>query len=980
MATYGQEEAGQKRLFLLSILMIVYFASGICSLMDEVVWLRLLKLIIGNTVYASSIVVSVFMGGLALGAAIMARRCRRFKRPLRAYALIELLIALCVLCSPAALRFADSLYVWIWRSIRPGEGVLILCQSMISGVILLVPTVLMGMTLPLLAMFTSSLERRSVPLVGRLYAVNMLGAATGVLLAGFVLIRVIGVTWTLRVSAVLNVGVAFGGYILHRRFEFVSITSSGEASHGHSFRRQPDGLALLACGFFLSGFVCIGYELLWMRSIVHSIGNYTYVFSAVLTVYLLGNVTGTAIASRLIKNVRRPALAYSVVLFSLGVFGVCYLPWLTICNFHLLPAISTQPEMAFLAGLLPLRMSKPLIECAVLFLGPSVLMGIGFPLMLQAWVNRRGSVGASTGWAYALNTFGAVLGGVLTGFVLIPLMGLQQSVVLMGLAALWLAALMWLRFMQPTLCRWFVRLALPICALSISVATTYIPQDLFLRTVALSGRVFGHEIVAMEEGINTTVSVHEDSEYRSRYLYTSGCIVAGTSPGFRGDQKMLGHFPALLNPRTRRTLSVGFGSGESTTCLAMHEIEEVDCVEIAPEVVACALRYFPEFHSGGVLHPNVNMIYMDARNYLHLTERSYDAIISDCTGMSRFAENGSLFTRDYFQCARRRLSGGGMFMSWIDTYSTESEPVINSVLGTMMEVFPHVTLWYMTPEPAPFFMVVGSQEPQMFRVRHIMQQMRKAEVGKSLANVNVSSVADVLSCYIADERDIARSFQGFRRNTDDRPFVEFCTVHDPAGRGIMRNFFETVQSESIWQHLDWRGLAEAERDDVMAGLQRVRRVARCVQLSQTAETYGQSLMHCMNGLQIDPRYPALCTAKRAIEEHLLNSGLQCLAEDNRAGAMRAAETMLEHDPNSANGWVLLSQVRRHKGAGSQALEAARRAIAEAPDDLYAHYNLWSVLVSLEELEQGRAAMDRAVEMFGGNSGLKTTEAHSRLGF
>ncbi len=995
MTPSNQNGVGPHRRLIINVLVLVYLVSGVCSLIDEVVWIRLLKLIIGNTVYASSIVVSVFMGGLAIGAALMGRLCERFEKPLRTYALIELAITVSVLLSPAALGWADAFYVWLWRSFQPGPSVLIFWQALLSALILLVPTVLMGSTLPLLARFVTSVERETGPLVGRLYALNMLGAAMGTFLAGFVLIRTVGVMGTLRTAALLNVGVACGGYILHRisnRRSAAARTDRHKPAVGTPPRGCPEqaqgpaptasrlGLGLLACGFFLSGLACIGYELLWMRSIVHSIGTFTYVFSAVLTVYLVGNVIGTMIGSRVVRRLENPAAAYAVVLFLLGAAGMAYLPWLDLCNYRLLPWASSQPEISVLGDVFPMLMVRPLIQCTILFLVPSIVMGIGFPLMVQAWVNRVHHVGLSTGFAYSVNTVGAVLGGLLTGFVLIPLLGLQASITALGLVVVWAAAIMWLAFIAPATRRWTIRALVPLAAVFVCVWAAQTPRDLFVRSVALSGQDFGHEIVAMKEGINTTVSIHKDPKYGALYLYTSGRIVAGTSRGFRGDQKMLGHFPVLLNPYADRTLSVGFGTGESTACLALHEIDQIDCVEIAPEVVEFALEYFSELNLGEQVHERENLIYMDARNYLHLTEQSYDVIMSDCTGMTHFAENGSLFTRDYFECARDHLNEHGMFMSWIDTYTTQNGVVMNSVLGTMMEVFPCVTLWYPTPEPAPFFVVVGSEQPQKISIRHILNELDKPAVKESLAKINLRDAVDVLSCYIADESDIKRYVKRYTTNTDDSPFIEFVTTHARAGRGADRAFFRTVRSDSVYQHLDWSGIDEVRKEQWLERFDRVREVTRYVLLSQTSTMYDQSLEYCMEGLKIIPGYPALQIARRSIERQLLQSGLQLLASGDPNAAMSIARIMLEKDRNAVAAWILISQANRAQGRTTVAVEAARRAVRTAPQDMGVYHNLWSILLWADDPQGAQATLDRALKVFGSDMRTGTSAPVDRLGF
>ncbi len=972
----------QKRGLIVNILMLIFLGSGVCSLIDEVVWLRLLKLVIGNTVYASSVVVAVFMGGLAIGAALCGRYCDRFRKPVRTYAIIELAITTTVLLSPAALRWADTFYQWLWRTYHPTQNVLIFWQTLLSALILLVPTILMGSTLPVLARFVASVEKESGSLVGRLYALNTLGAAIGTLLAGFVLIRTVGVMGTLYTAAIINVVVASAGYILHRisqRAEGERQTAATEPAvmQPSSDVRQPSraGLGLLACGFFLSGLACIGYEILWMRSIIHSIGTFTYVFSAVLAVYLVGNAVGTLIGSRVVRRVKNPAAAYGATLFILGVTGTLYIPWLDVCNYHILPWIAAQPELTALSDFIPLRMLDPLIQCTILFLLPSMVMGFGFPLMVQAWVDRVHRVGLSTGLSYSVNTIGAVLGGLVTGFVLIPRLGVQASVTLLGLAVIWLATLMWIAFIPAASRKWTVQSLIPLAAVFMSICALHIPRDLFRRSVALSGHPFGHELVAAQEGVNTTVSVHKDPRLGGLYLYTSGRIVAGTSPGFRGDQKMLGHFPVLLNKHTDATFSVGFGTGESTACLAMHGIGRIDCAEIAPEVVPFAVKYFREINLGDKLEQSVNMIYMDARNYLHLTEQKYDVIMSDCTGMTLFAENGSLFTEDYFRSAKAHLNQHGMFMSWIDSYAMESEPIVNSVIGTVMKVFPHVTLWSPTPEMLGFFIIVGSEEPQQFSLDHILKEFGKPAVRESLAKIDLADAADVFRCYLADQNDIQRYIKQYTLNRDDAPFLEFTTVYEPAarsftqvqdrgGRSLLRTFMQTVRSDSLTRHLDWTGIDEPRKQQWLDRIAKVQSVAACLQLAQTASSQNEALVHCLDGLKILPNYPALLTVKGWVERDLLEGGLQALHNRNPQGALALAAYILEKDPNTVSAWILQSQVYRAQGQSALALTAARRAVQAAPANVSAAYNLWSLLLWANNPAEARAVLDQAVQRFG----------------
>jgi spermidine synthase len=933
-------------------LMLIYLASGACALVDEVIWVRLLKLSLGNTVYASSVVVSVFMAGLGLGALLMGRYCDRVRRPLRLYALIELAVTGLTLLSPWALRSADAAYLWLCRSWPGGQSGWMPGQVAISALVLLVPTLLMGSTLPLLARFVASVEKEAGPAIGRLYALNMLGAAAGCFLAGFVLIGWLGVMGTLRLAAMVNLLVALGAYLMHhlvggsaREIAAETLIRPGAVRSG---RAWDLGLFLLAGSFFLSGAVSIGYELLWMRSIVHSAGAFTYVFSSVLTAYLAGNVVGAALGSRIVRDLRHPAVVSAVLLAVLGLCGVLYLPWLSFCTRYLLAWILGPLDESIWYQPAPWDAGNLLIRSAVLFLPPALIMGLAFPITLQAWVDRAHRIGWSTGTAYGTNTWGAVAGGLATGFALIPLLGVQAALMVLGLAAVWMGCVLWLYFVRSATQRWLWRCVLPLAAVCITVQSQQMPRDLFRRIVARSRWMQACALVDVKEGVNTTVSIHRDPRDNALYLCTSGGRVAGTSREYRGDQKMLGHFPVLLNRDARSVLSVGFGSGESTACLARHAIERVDCVEIAPEVVALSLKHFHAINLGPELDRKVHMIYQDARNYLHLTDRRYDAIVNDCTSMRGVAENASLYTREYFESARQRLTEHGLFMSWLDTQASECPEVVDSVIGTVMEVFPYVTLWYMTTEPGCYYIIVGSLRPQSFSPWHIARELAKPAVKESLALVSCRDSLDVLSCYVADEQDLRRYLTQHRTNSDYFPVVEFCAEPEPAGFQVERRFFTTVRSDSVYEHLDWTGVGESEKAQWLARFETVRRAAEQVFLAESAPDCLEMLRHSLAGLRILPGHHGLTVSRQKAEHALLEDGLKSLDAGKKDRAMYLARGLLGVDPNSAAGWVLLAQAARVTGDLSLAKAAAQRALQIAPDDLGTHFNLWSVLVSAND--------------------------------
>jgi len=806
-------------------LLLIYFTSGVCSLMDEVVWVRLLKLTFGHTVYASSVVVSVFMGGLALGALVMSRYSDQIRRPLRLYALLEALITVSALLLPLGLQVVDALYVWLYRAFTPGAVPLLIVQITMSSLLLLVPTMLMGSTLPLLGRFVATVEHEAGHLVGRLYALNTLGAAIGCFLAGFLLIRAFGVMGTLYAAAGLNLVVVAGGWILAK---FQRPGAEEPDTHAEPALPLPavgpkiatpnadTRFYWLVIAFFASGLMSIGYEILWMRSVIHLLGGATYVFSSVLTVYLLGNVIGAGIGSRLIGRLRQPPVGFATILAVLGLCGVLYPSLLIYWTSELLPPVNQMLNSLYPIFPTTHHILNPLIQCAFMFLVPSTIMGIGFPIAVQALADHMHGVGRSTGVAYGANTIGAVVGGIATGFILIPAFGLQLGMFIIALGGLWIAAGLRLLFAQKesrVAPRWTLAAVAAVSTLYIALS----PFDLFERVINKATLRESSELVTVREGVTTTVSLHRNLKNQSLTIRSSGQVIAGDAGYARGDQKVLGHFGVLLNKEAKSALSVGFGSGETTACLARHRLDRVDCVEIAPEIVDISIKHFSHINLGQRLNDEVRMIYMDAKNYLHLTDTKYDVIVNDSIHPRHFAENASLYGKEYFESARERLNENGIIMSWIPTYNMP-RPVFESIVGTLMEVFPHVTVWHLAAYPVPMVVLIGSNEQQYFSPEHIDAELQKTRVSRSLAEVDVDNSLDVMNCYIGDEVDLRPAVGDFHINSDYEPYVEFDTDYfidsdyypfvewtKDTWKPSKQRFVIDVREDSFASHIDWSG-------------------------------------------------------------------------------------------------------------------------------------------------------------------------------
>ena len=926
--------------------MLVYFLSGVCSLIDQVVWVRLLKLTFGNTVYATSMVVSVFMGGLALGAYLMSRYADRVRRRLRLYAQLELLASVSALSIPFALQAVDSVYCWVFRH-TSSSTVLLLVQVILSAAILLVPTMVMGSTLPLLARYVALLEARVGGLVGKLYALNMLGAALGCFLAGFVLIRALGVMGALYTAAFVNILVAIGGWGLSLVGGSATIADSAarapdEAVDGSRLQADETGTPyLLAVGIFASGLVCIAYEILWMRSVVFPLRGTTYVFSSVLTIYLLGNVLGVSIGSRLANRLERPAMAFGLSLALLGLLGLIYVPTLVFWNFKLAKQI--LPLFGPLVAYPRLtELTLPFLYSFCLLIVPSTVMGIGFPLAVQQWCALRRRAGRTTGVVYGINTTGGVLGGVITGFALIPFLGVQLSIVLLGLLLLWLGTVIAFRYSQTE--RPWAKFSLFLIPVAGSVLAFLVPADMFIRGFFILEH---QELVVASEGVTTTVAVHRD-ERNQLTLSTSGMKVAGDNRDmFRIPQKVLAHLGILLNRNTRTAVTVGFGSGETTACMSRHGLDRVDGVELSPELVEVSLANFGHLNLGERLHQEVNMHFMDAKNYLHLTDRTFDLIVNDCINPKEFAENASLYTKEYFESASGRLNPGGIFATYLPINEI-SVSCINSILGTFFEVFPHATIWLPVTAPSDyydFFYVAGSNEAPVFSIAYIDEVLSRPAVRESTSYINLIDSRYVLSCYLGDRDDLARYLSEYSPNTDYTPFVEFTPDQDeprPLKHHWLANFLADVRGDSLFRYVDWTGITAEDRQAWEAEFGKFRDVASyLLRMRGGTRNFGYILQDLSDASKVMPEHLSLRQ-----QEQLALQSVRGYVARQRPNASEIAEQMQEllaMRPEIGLAWLVRSWAAQNLGDTEAAIEYARKAADLAPDSVEARENLESLL-------------------------------------
>jgi len=733
-------------------LLALFFASGSAGLVYEIVWMRLLSLTFSVTVYAVTTVLCAFMGGLALGAAIAGRLARHVRRPLFVYGLVEVALALVALVTPLVLFNLGPPYAWLYDTLGGSGPAFGAARFVLAFAVLLVPSTLMGTTLPLLS--RAVIDRREM--VGRgagaLYAINTLGAVAGCVIAGYVLIPSLGLQATNAIAASVSLAVGLVATWLGRGMVF----STDQAPAGGPVRGRTASfdVRLTYVAIAVSGFTALGYQVLWTRALEQFTHNSTYAYSAILATFLLGIAVGSAVAAPLADRLRRPLLGLAMVEVAISVSVVVAL--LVYANLDRL----TPAAAVAMGGLASWGRIVVLIfaQAGAVLLVTTFLFGMTFPLVAKVVVESLDSVGERIATAYTANTAGSILGAVVVGFVILPALGMLGA--FLALAVLNLAV--------GTILTWRaapgrIRVVTATGALAFVVLTAVLtPPRLFEHSFT---RRFGPLLFYREE-VTDTIMVTDDEVKGRMIRYGDGRGTAGT--GTMPEDRMYAQIPLLLHPNPLSVLNICFGVGNSVASVTTHPVERIDSVELSPGVIDAA-PFFESTNRGVLADPRIHMTIADGRNFLLTTKQTYDVIRLDPPELHT-AGVVNLYTREFYELARKHLNPGGIFSIWVNVAMTP-EADLQLLVRTLASVFPHVTIWH---GPYRYSWVInGSMEPHDPDLARLMEKFTIPEVRADLESIGVRDPYQLLAHFVLAGDEVAAFAGTGPIVTDDHTRLDF---------------------------------------------------------------------------------------------------------------------------------------------------------------------------------------------------------------
>lgn len=774
-----------------ALLYLCFFSSGIAGLTLEIVWSKYLSYLLGNSIYGVATVVAAFLGGLGLGAVVGGRLSSRTRQPLLMYARLEILVAAMGLLSPLAYLIARPLFASLYGAMGGSGVAFLLVRFAILFLALLIPTIAMGATLPLLVSGFTRREGEFGSSVSRLYAINTAGAVCGVALAGFVLIPALGLWKTAAVAAGIDLLVAaavFGAKPAPSESEVPAAASEkahgAEPGRGGSLREAAGSLILPA--FAVSGFCAILYEVAWTRILSIPFGGMVYSFSSILAVYLLGIALGAALAVLLLRLSKSPVLLFG--LFQLLLAGAVVLGSRV---FATLPDLQATLIAQSRGSATRLFAGEAAVAARIVLL-PTFFLGALFPLAAAIYQRGRRAAGASVGTVYAANTVGSIAGSILTGFVLIPAVGSLRAILAAALANATIGCLALLLGEGARWKRALATAAAVACVTGVALFATPAWQAermsfgfvRLLRAYEFGGEGLVHRIlekvghsVQLErllfyrEGRVATVTVLETGERGAlrRALLINGKTDATTGSGEdMAQQVLVGQVPLLLAPNAKRVCVVGYGSGVTTHAVLTHPIERALTLELEGAVIEAA-PFFEAAAHRPLADPRSRLVVEDAGTYLRSTKENFDVIISEPSN-PWIAGVGNLFTKEFYEEARRRLTPGGVFCQWIQTYSV-SPATLSTVFRTVATTFPHGQLFYVESSGDLIILAVPDRELLLDRAR-MEAVFQRPGVAADFARIGVHSVDDVLGAYRGRLDRLAREAGPGPINTDDNSWLE----------------------------------------------------------------------------------------------------------------------------------------------------------------------------------------------------------------
>jgi len=918
----------------------LFFLSGTSGLIYQVVWNRMLTLVFGSTVFAVTTVLTAFMAGMALGSFYFGRFIDRRGRPLIVYACLQAGIGVFALILPLILNGTETIYIAVHRNLHTSFYILSFVKFLLCFAVIIIPSTLMGGTLPVITKFFTHRMNRLGWNIGLLYAVNTFGAVIGCFFAGFILIRGIGVSGTMYLAAGINILVALGALLLAGG-QGHSVRDEDAGKHDEDAARMPElpkwagQLALWVIA--VSGFCALAYEVLWTRVLTLFLGSTTYAFTTMLTAFLCGIALGSFLMARFIDRRKELLKILGVVQIFIALSAILLIP--IFGKLYSIGSTFTRPGWWTFMG------SRFTLSFMVMLL-PTMLMGATFPLVSKIYARSLTSLGRSIGNVYSINTLGSIFGSFFAGFILIPQIGIQKTIVIIAcLNAIAGATVIILQAMrsQTQERRAFPGEVIILIAVIVCIGMVVISTDLGKPLTRFSAIFKGsgetNKMLFYREGIDTSVTVVEDAQ-GVRRAFVDANQAAEDSRWDLPSHSVIGHLPILFHPDPKTALVIGFGMGVTSWSISRHGVQ-VDAVEISPGMVE-ANKYFTGINHNVLDDPLVNLTLDDGRNFALTTDKKYDMISTGIIHPLVSANSAGFYTTDFYELCKNILTEDGIMCQWVPLHRVPEEDY-KMIVRTFKASFPHTTLWYKyTPD---FVILIGTPEKLKIDFRDFKRRMENEAVRADLELVNMDDPIALLDSFMMDEDTIDQYVGDGPLHTDNRPRMEFfgsrmgnTTYQNVIGMGKFRR--------SVFPHLINVGRNNAQIEEVKNELQKY---------SQATEyAISGQLFYVIGDFENARQQYRMAYSKNPQDDNVkwLADYIEELMENEAIAEYRE---IVKAQPDSSTAHAGLALLYQRRGRTDEAIEEWKIALQLDP-------GLAVALINLGTIYQKKGMIDEAIEL------------------
>jgi spermidine synthase len=794
----------------------LFFLSGMSGLIYEVLWVRAFANYFGSSVLSASLVTAIFMGGLGLGSYLAGgfidrRSSKDRMAPLRFYAYAEAIVGVLGVLVCLVLQYSESVSVAFSSYVLDENGWYVLSfashllRYVFASVMLAPVCILLGGTLTFLVRFMLEGDLvHSGWKVGLLYGINTVGAALGCLLVDAVLIPVLGLVAASSVAAVANWIAAYGALRLAASISRTetSLTKDVELSRNEppkveSSVTQTDGFVrrtmyLVVAASFFAGALGMGLEIVWFRFLSSVLGSFRSVFSLLLATVLVGIWIGSLLGGYLDRKWQRPALLWGLSTAGIIVFNVICIyffdsSWKDATH----SGAAYAGDAGYFATAMPIAAKR--LAAVVVAIGPSsVLLGFAFPLANSLVQNSQASVGKRVGIVYFANTGGNILGSLLTGFALIPLMGMQGSVTVLSI--LGIASIVCLLAGRLGSSSRKSRIGLLAGCLVAAGAVVFWSSlgTNFIALKALSKQEKSFKLLAVDEGLNETIAIVEFDDLH-RGLFTNGYLMTGTHFPAQRYMRAFSHLPLLHMENPEHVLVICFGVGNTLHAASLHQsVKSLEVVDLSRNVLRHA-HYFEKWNANVLEDSRVRVFVNDGRQHLRMQSdeaQSYDLITLEPPPL-RFAGVSSLYSKEFYQLARARLKEGGYLSQWLPAYQVDEEVTL-SIIRTFADVFPGSVL--LTGYDRHLILLGSKGGDVRIDPGLVSKKLKENKALRAdLEGILMGSEMEIMGAFAGAYETLDSATRDRAQVTDDLPLLEFHSTNFLGRVIVPREIFDTSQ-------------------------------------------------------------------------------------------------------------------------------------------------------------------------------------------